>query len=56
MPQPTDPSPHEISALLIEERSFPPSAAFTAAAHAARPRRLRPRRRRSGGVLGRVRP
>src|SRR6188472_3455253 len=37
MPQPTDPSPHEISALLIEERSFPPSAAFTAAAHAADP-------------------
>ena len=37
MPQPTDPSPHEISALLTEERSFPPSAAFTAAAHANDP-------------------
>jgi acetyl-CoA synthetase len=37
MPQPTDPSSHEISALLIEERTFPPSAAFTAAAHANDP-------------------
>src|SRR6185436_11895461 len=37
MPQPIDPSSPEISALLIEERTFAPSAAFTAAAHASDP-------------------
>ena len=37
MPQPTDPSSPEISALLTEDRTFPPSAAFTAAAHANDP-------------------
>jgi acetyl-CoA synthetase len=37
MPQPIDPSSPEISALLTEERTFPPSAAFTAAAHANDP-------------------
>ena len=37
MPQPTDPSSPEISALLNEDRTFPPSAAFTAAAHANDP-------------------
>ena len=37
MPQPTDPSSAEISALLIEERTFAPPAAFTAAAHASDP-------------------
>ena len=36
MSQPTDPHA-EISALLSEDRSFPPSAAFTAAAHANDP-------------------
>jgi len=37
MSQPTDPSSAEISALLTEHRTFPPPAAFTAAAHAADP-------------------
>ncbi|MEO5823928.1 MAG: acetate--CoA ligase [Vicinamibacteraceae bacterium] len=37
MPQPTDPSSAEISALLTEDRTFAPPAAFTAAAHANDP-------------------
>ena len=37
MPQPTNPLSAEISALLTEERTFPPPAAFTAAAHANDP-------------------
>ena len=37
MSQPTDPSNPEISALLSEDRTFPPAPAFTAAAHAGDP-------------------
>jgi acetyl-CoA synthetase len=37
MSKPTDPSATDISSLLTEERTFPPPAAFTAAAHVSDP-------------------